>query len=44
MMLLVITMSLTINIINMTMWVRRIHSTKLKDYFTAATILTKVTT
>ena len=36
-------MSLMINIINMTMWVRRIHSTKLKD-FTATTILTKVTT
>jgi len=28
----------------MTMWFRRIHSTKLKDYFTATTILTKVTT
>ena len=44
MMLLVLTMSLTINIINMTMLFRRIHSTKLKDYFTATTILTKVTT
>jgi len=32
-----------INIINMTMLIRRIHSTKLKE-FTTTTILTKVTT